>query len=142
MKKWRRRSEPPNGSKVSERLLGPNARRLKFWHKCLQIVFSKTGLYILKDKLLCAIPSASHQEDLDRKKSFLSGDIEASDLINEESPDQMSFLIWGSQRRRRVSLAEVSTIQSSLRGEGWSTLSRSYRYNGPPEDEAGRYYSY
>ena len=44
-----------------------------------------------KERLLYAFTMGSSGGYLDREKSFLSGNIEASDLINEEFPGTMSF---------------------------------------------------
>ena len=50
------------------------------------------------DRPLYAFPSeVSHGEGgLDRKKSSLSDVTDFSELINEEFPDPMAFLPWGS----------------------------------------------
>ena len=77
--------------------------------------------------------------DLDRKKSFLSGDIAASDLINAELPDSMS-LYYGKVRGRRVSLGKVSTPQRSLRWEGGQLCIDRIFATCLPQEEAGRYY--
>ena len=45
----------------------------------------------MADKLVYAHSLKSSQEGFDRNKSFLSGDFDASELINEELSDSMSF---------------------------------------------------
>ena len=45
----------------------------------------------MAEQLLYALPLDAPQEDLYRNKSCLSGDFEASELINEEMSGSMSF---------------------------------------------------
>ena len=80
------------GSGISERFLALNVWQLKLGGNCLRFMSSqKTGLSTTKGKLLYVPPSEAYREDLDRKKPFLSGDLESSGLINEELPYPMSF---------------------------------------------------
>ena len=47
--------------------------------------------FLTKDQLRYALPLGAHREDLYRNMSSLSGDFDASVLINEELSGAMSF---------------------------------------------------
>ena len=68
-----------------------NVRRLKFGNYCLQFYRPRSRAVSVGRSDLVCISLVAHKGDLDRKKSFLSGVVEASDLINGESPGPMSF---------------------------------------------------
>ena len=55
------------------------------------ICFPKTGLPPTRYRIRYAFHSGAHRGDLDRKQSFLSDDIEVSELAKEEFPYSMSF---------------------------------------------------
>ena len=54
--------------------------------------FSKKGLSTTKDNLLYSDTLEVRRGDLDRKNSFMAGDLEASELINEGLSDSISLL--------------------------------------------------
>ena len=78
----------------------------------------------MQGQLLYALRLQAHQEDSDRNKAFLPGDLEATELISEELYGSMSFLLWGRRGWRRLGLGEAAFIKTSLRGE--PTVSKSY----------------
>ena len=59
----------------------------------------------MTDQPIYAIPLDLSQEDLDIDKSFLSGDFEESELINEDLYDSMSFY-YGEVRAVKTCLAK------------------------------------
>ena len=79
----------------------------------------KQGLSAMKDRPIYAFSSGAHGRDLDRRKSPLPDDIEASGLIKGEQSDSMSFLLRISLgRARRISLRVAYSALISLWGDG------------------------
>ena len=91
----------------------------------------------MKDRALYALPPMAPHGDLDRKKSSMPDDIEASELINEEFPDPLSFC-YGEVRGSDELVWERFLEFKALLGEKGNRLCLERIFTTGPPERGGR----
>ena len=126
---------------MPEILVGLNAWRLKFENKCLQFLFYQNRDVSAGRRAALRAPFGCVSRIFGQEKSSPPDDLDASELINEELSDSVSF--YSEKARYSDELVCGRLLQSKSRleeRENRHCLNRIFT-TGLPKEDAGGYYS-